>query len=108
VDSDFVSLLQEWFRRNTFKKPTVVVFGNVGQIWMLYKAFNSTDFKADIFVWVKSNRTTVQMSANRILHYHEEFILIRRKTPNMDNTQYTKSVLQKLGATYGFPNFIFY
>jgi len=102
VDKDFVNLLLEWFRRNKFKKPNVVVFGNVFQVAMLMRSFNNNDFKADEFVWVKSNRTTMQLSSNRILHYHEEFVLIRRKTPNMDNTQYTKDVLRRLGATYVF------
>jgi len=96
----FVDLLCDWFRKNVFPKPNVIVFGNVSQVATLLKVFNNNDFKADMFVWVKSNRTTVQMSGNRILHYHEEFVLIRRKTPNMDNSQYSKGVLQKLGATY--------
>jgi len=83
VESGFVNLLHEWFRENICKKPNVVVFGNIGQIAMLHKAFNTTEFKGDIFVWVKSNRRTVQLDSNRILHYHEEFILIRRITPKI-------------------------
>jgi len=47
----------------------------------------------------------VQLSPDRVLHYHEEFVLIRKLTPNMNNTQYTKKVLKTLGATYVFPIF---
>jgi len=101
----FVDLLHTWFRRNKFTKPNVVVFGNVTQVAKLLLAFNINGFRADMFVWVKSNRTTVQLSPDRILHYHEEFVLIRKLTPNMNNTQYTKKVLKTLGATYVFPIF---